>query len=114
MKKRVSSKPLWWIIILAAIGFITSFYLTWEHIVASSSGSICDISAKISCSLVNSSIYSELLSVPVAVFGALWFVILSLVAWRSMKNNDRKNKTSKHMYYVCWFTRGCPPIWLCK
>ncbi len=88
MKKRVSSKPLWWIIILSAIGFITSFYLTWEHIVASSSGSICDISAKISCSLVNSSIYSELLSVPVAVFGALWFVILSLVAWRSMKNND--------------------------
>tara|TARA_Y100000034_G_C6870671_1_gene397467 strand:- start:447 stop:1259 length:813 start_codon:yes stop_codon:yes gene_type:complete len=72
--------------ILAVLGFGTSIYLTYEHFSAGSS--VCDFSETVSCSLVNSSVYSELLNVPVAVFGALWMVVMFFAAWHAIKKKE--------------------------
>jgi uncharacterized membrane protein len=75
------------VIILSLLGILTSAYLTENHYANPVEGSFCDISESVSCSLVNTSVFSELFSVPVAVFGGLWFVILALMAWKAMKKN---------------------------
>jgi uncharacterized membrane protein len=86
-KKKNSSKTILKIIIfLSVIGLFSSLYLLQDHSSSATEGSFCDITDKISCSLVNSSTYSELFNVPVAMFGALWCVILGLLAFRAIKN----------------------------
>ncbi len=74
------------VIILSVIGIIVSLYLVQSHFALSSAGSFCDVSDTVSCSLVNSSVYSTLLGVPVALFGVFWFLILGLMAQRAKKN----------------------------
>ena len=73
MKKETLKKLF---MILCLIGVLVSVYLIYNHYAIGDSA--CDISADVSCSYVNSSIYSELFNVPVAVFGALWFVFMYL------------------------------------
>lgn len=68
------------IVALSVLGIITSIYLLKDHYAASSK---CDFGDAISCSLVNSSIYSELFNVPVALFGIIWFIIIILMCWKS-------------------------------
>ena len=65
-------------LILGVLGFATSLYLLWGHYFPSSSGSFCDLSSTISCSVVNTSVFSELFVVPVALLGVLWFLWLIL------------------------------------
>ncbi len=74
------------IVVLSFIGLLTSLYLVQSHISPPTEGSACDISSHVSCSLVNTSVYSKLFGVPVSVFGSIWFVFLGLLAWGSMKN----------------------------
>lgn len=74
-------------IILSAIGLLTSLYLVKNHYEPATSASFCDLSISVSCSLVNTSTFSVFLGVPVAVFGALWFVILAALAWRALKKD---------------------------
>lgn len=64
------------IIILGIVGLLTSIYLIESHYAPPTEGSLCDFGETVSCSVVNTSIYSELFNVSVAVFGAIWFVIL--------------------------------------
>lgn len=73
------------IVILSLIGLATSIYLVKNHYAPASGGSFCDINATVSCSLVNTSVYSELFNVPVAIFGALWFVFLLVMTLRLLK-----------------------------
>jgi len=73
--------------ILSVIGFLTSLYLVKNHYDNPIEGAFCDLSEGVSCSLVNTSIYSELFNVPVALFGALWFVILFFLSWKGMKKD---------------------------
>jgi uncharacterized membrane protein len=74
------------IMILAVLGLGTSTYLTFEHF--STGSSVCDFSSTVSCSLVNSSVYSEFFNVPVAVFGAIWMVVMFFAAWKAMKKKE--------------------------
>jgi uncharacterized membrane protein len=74
------------IFIISLLGLITSLYLVNEHYATDSSA--CDFSETVSCSLVNSSIFSEILNVPVAIMGAIWFIFLALIAWNSLKSKD--------------------------
>ncbi len=76
---------LWTIIILSIIGILTSIYLIQNHYAPPAEGALCDFGESISCSLVNTSVYSVLFNVPVALFGALWFVVLILLSWKAMK-----------------------------
>jgi uncharacterized membrane protein len=71
------------ILALAVLGLLTSIYLLQEHY--SEASGICDINETVSCSLVNSSIYSMLFGVPVAVFGGIWFIFLFALAWQAIR-----------------------------
>ncbi len=86
--EEISNKKtkLYFLLILGIIGFLTSLYLIQNHYVPQGE-SVCDIGAKISCSIVNSSVFSELLNVPVAVLGAIWFLVLLYLAHTSLSKN---------------------------
>ncbi len=85
MKKNLFIKI---ILVLSVIGFITSLYLVKNHYEGAQQGSFCDFNSVTSCSIVNTSIYSELFNVPVALLGALWFVFLFFFAIKSYKKPE--------------------------
>jgi uncharacterized membrane protein len=67
------------ILVMAAIGLALSLYLFNMHL-NPAGGSFCDINAKVSCNVVDQSPYSELLGVPVSLFGIFyWFGVLCVV-----------------------------------
>ncbi len=72
--------------VLCLVGLAVSAYLTVEHY-SSSTTLACPESATINCVKVTTSSYSELLGVPVALLGLLFFVGLTAlclpVAWRT-------------------------------
>ena len=68
-----------------------------NHFSESSDG-LCDINERVSCSIVTASKYSEIFNVPVALFGALWFLVLFWMA-RSIK---KKPETSNLMLLWCF------------
>ena len=64
---------------LAALGTGFMSYLTYLHF-ESDGGTICDFGAGFSCQIVNQSLYSEILGVPVAVLGLTYFIAMFAVA----------------------------------
>ncbi len=74
------------ILICALLGLITSIYLLKNHYIPSSGGSFCDLSSRVSCSMVNTSVFSELFGVPVALLGALWFLWLIIRCRQAQKS----------------------------
>lgn len=60
--------------VVAGLGAYLMGYLTRLHFKDAGGDSICDISAELSCDIVNKSLYSEILGVPVAVLGLLFFL----------------------------------------
>ncbi len=79
-------KFLYAIMMMAIIGLITSIYLVQGHYEDVSSGSLCDFTDTISCSIANTSSFSEFLNVPVALFGAFWMVLLFIMAGAMIRN----------------------------
>ena len=73
--------------VLAVLSIFLSLYLVKEHY--ETDQSFCDNLAggMFSCSSVNRSEYSEFLGVPVAVFGAIWGLVLAFGAWKIYQNN---------------------------
>lgn len=69
--------------ILGFICFLVSLYLIKDHYEAGAS--ICDAGGSFSCSVVNRSAYSELLGVPVAIFGAIWCAVIVFGAFRVLR-----------------------------
>lgn len=71
---------------LSVLCTITAFYLVKEHYATDLS--FCDSlgGGIFSCSSVNRSEYSVFLGVPVAVFGAIWSIVLAFGAWQVLKN----------------------------
>ena len=88
MEKKSKATILKIIILLSVIGIVTSLYLVKNHYADPTKGALCDISESVSCSLVNVSIYSELFNVPVALLGALWFLVIILLSWKAIKKED--------------------------
>lgn len=84
MRKDTRQKILQAIVWLGVISLVTSIYLIQNHYAGAVKGSVCDISQTISCSIVNTSIYSELFNVSVALFGAIWSLFIILMAWNAM------------------------------
>uniref|UniRef100_A0A832DRM5 Vitamin K epoxide reductase family protein n=1 Tax=candidate division WWE3 bacterium TaxID=2053526 RepID=A0A832DRM5_UNCKA len=62
------------IVAASILGMAIMVYLTYVKF--SSSPYFCDISAKISCSVVNQSAYAELLGIPVSVLGFIYFALV--------------------------------------
>jgi uncharacterized membrane protein len=76
------------IILLSVIGLLTAGYMMYTHYTSPTEGSICDISASVSCSVVNTSVFSKLFNVPVSLFGGLWFVVMGLIAWKAKRKKE--------------------------
>ncbi|MDP3699083.1 MAG: vitamin K epoxide reductase family protein, partial [Nanoarchaeota archaeon] len=71
------------LLILSIVGLVTSLSLTYSHYNPSLKGGVCDITASVSCTVVNSGIYSTIVGIPVAVYGVVWFLILGTFSWKS-------------------------------
>ncbi len=63
------------LIFLSLVGIILSAHLTQTHYQEKSKPQICDINDRFSCSTVNTSSYSEIFGISVAIFGLFWFII---------------------------------------
>ena len=86
-KKRYESflKAIMW---LSVLGLATSIYLVQNHYAPPSAGSFCDFGETVSCSVVNTSVFSELLNVPVALLGVVWFLFLLWISWNAQTKPD--------------------------
>lgn len=73
-------------IALSCVGILLSLYLVQNHYAPPSQGSFCDLGETLSCSLVNTSIYSEIFHVPAALLGALWFLSLIILSWKALSD----------------------------
>lgn len=81
--------PRWVVVsslLLALVGLAVSAYLTYEHYSASTTLA-CPENSAINCLKVTSSSYAELLGVPVALLGLLFYLVVTAlclpVAWRA-------------------------------
>lgn len=72
---------------LGIVGIISSLYLVENHYSPPNEGIWCDINGAVSCSVVNSSVFSQFLNVPVAILGVLWFVFFTLLSWNALKKD---------------------------
>jgi len=72
------------LIVFSISGIIIMAYLTYLHYAPTSpDGSVCDIGEGLSCDMVNKSAYSEILGIPVSVFGVLYFTLVAVLSiWR--------------------------------
>src|SRR3990167_8604644 len=84
------------ILILSALGLLTSAYLTYSHYHPSLKGSVCDITASVSCTVINSGIYSKIAGIPVAIYGIAWFLVSGILSWKSFKS---KNTIPKMLWW---------------
>ena len=65
---------------LAFGGILVSAYLVYKHYTDPTGTGFCNISDKLSCDVVNKSIYSEIFGIPVALIGVLGYVFIFLVS----------------------------------
>ena len=99
--KQKKDKIIKVILILSLLGFLTSLYLIKNHYADPEAGALCDFGETVSCSLVNTSTYSELFNVPVALLGAIWFFFLFIIA----KGYDKK-KPELAQLMLAWCSLG--------
>ncbi|MBU0460761.1 MAG: vitamin K epoxide reductase family protein [Nanoarchaeota archaeon] len=78
------------IFFLSLFGIVLSSYLLNLHYIEAKKP--CDINETLSCSKVSSSKYSELLGIPVALFGLLGYVFLGLLSLESFYQKKLKLK----------------------
>ena len=93
------------IIIFSLLGILVSLYLVQNHYAAPTAGALCDFGETLSCSLVNTSTFSVLLNVPVALLGALWFLFAGWMAWKGVKKG-RNNEGAIPLLLLGWSILG--------
>jgi len=76
------------ILALSIAGVLISLYLVKNHYDPPLQGAFCDLGETLSCSYVNTSIYSVLFGVPVALLGALWFLFLLSMSWKALHKEE--------------------------
>jgi vitamin-K-epoxide reductase (warfarin-sensitive) len=80
------------IVILSSFGAIVATYGLWQHD-APVGSSICTLSEKISCDIVNKSPWSEVFGFPVAGIGLVGFAVLAALALRAQGADGRERHT---------------------
>ena len=72
------------------LGFGVSVYLTVQHHVALAGGaSVCNINDTFNCDLINTSEYSELFGIPIAIMGAGFYLGVGLVAYLGWQKREK-------------------------
>jgi uncharacterized membrane protein/protein-disulfide isomerase len=75
------TRRLVWVLALAGLAVsLTSLYVHYQLLVNPSYASFCDVSDTINCEHAYMSRYGSVFGVPVALFGAIWFVFVLLLA----------------------------------
>ena len=77
------------IIILSILGLAISSVSLVNHY-GTGKSSYCSFSENFNCDIVNRSIYSQFLGVPVALIGVVGYVVLALLAWLTRRGNDQR------------------------
>lgn len=79
----MAQRPLLGLMAAAGVGALTTVYLTVQHFVAMHGGSsICNVSSVINCDAVNTSQYSELYGIPIALYGLGVYAAMGYLAFR--------------------------------
>jgi len=70
------------IALLSVVGTAIMGYLTYLHF-SPEEGSFCNLGERLSCDVVNKSIYSEVFGVPLSVMGVVffWGVLVAVLKW---------------------------------
>jgi len=78
----VSPMVVWLLRIVALVGIGAMVYLARLHFGAElEAGSVCELGEGLSCEAVNTSIYSEVLGIPVSFLGVGYFALLFLLTF---------------------------------
>lgn len=91
------------IIIFSIIGALFSGYLWYQHnaLIEQREGALlipCTIGDSFNCDVVNTSSYSELFGVPIAVFGLLSYLIVGLIGVMLLFNNKKIINNKKNIW----------------
>lgn len=65
--------------LLAVLGLLISIYLVQHHYALANESGFCDMSQTVSCSIVHKSSYAELFHIPIAFYGAFWFLVFLIL-----------------------------------
>jgi protein-disulfide isomerase/uncharacterized membrane protein len=71
---------------VAATG--VSLYLTVQHHAATDGASVCNINETFNCDVVNSSVYSEIGGVPIALLGAAFYLAVTVFSWNGWRERE--------------------------
>ena len=71
------------IMALCGLGMLFMGYLTYLHF-KTTEGSLCNFGAGLSCEIVNKSIYSEVLGVPLSLLGLTYFIAVFTLAYKKL------------------------------
>jgi uncharacterized membrane protein len=103
-----NKKLLSFFYILIAIGIVASVYLSIQHY-KPLGDEPCDINDTFNCSIVNKSIYSEILGIPVATLGLFWFLTMGWLIWMASKSKRLFNRHYiEHAYH--WSIAGVTSV----
>jgi len=91
------------ILVLGVVGTLVSIYLVKDHY--NTQKSICDLGTHVSCSIINRSTYSKLFSVPVAIFGVSWMLVLLAFTW-TIKTADNADVVYFITTHFLWSLAG--------
>jgi len=93
--------------ILSLLGLLISLILVMEDY-QDLENSYCDISSRISCSVIRRSSWSKLFNVPVALFGVLWFLVTLLCCLAAHSLERKSHPSTNHflLFLVLWTCIG--------
>ena len=87
----MTRRAAYFALVCALVGFgasVAAAYVHYQLLYDPTYRSFCDVSSRISCTEVYMSRYSTYRGVPVAIFGALWFVVAALLSVTGLRARD--------------------------
>ncbi len=77
----LARRLVWALALFGLAASLTSLYVHYQLLTTPGYSSFCDVSATVSCTQAYLSKYGSFLGLPVALWGAIWFVFALLLAW---------------------------------
>ena len=86
------------ILVYSIFAVIISSYLLYQHY--SDESSFCDVSAGLSCDIVNRSLYSEIFNIPVSGLAIIAFLFIAIITVIALKDEKKRIKIINIIYYL--------------
>lgn len=94
------------VLLLSVIGMAVTSYLMYQHY-KPAGGAFCNVNEFISCDVVNKSIYSEILGIPVSILGFGAYFILAFGSVAALKGwNVFFHGKSLRLFLMCFAFAG--------